>query len=86
MAIVLPNYWWGILLLAFSSGCTDQMSADLPPPAPTLVVNSILTPDSAFQVQVSRVSRATDSASRLLSSARVQLLTPGQGTQPSRCR
>ena len=61
----------------FSAGCIDQISADLPAPPKRLVVNAILTPDSIFRVQVSRVTRATDASSRLLSSAQVSLFTPG---------
>ena len=52
-------------------GCVDQISVDLPPPAKRLVLNSILTPDSVFRVQVSRVASTTDASSRLLSSAQV---------------
>lgn len=59
------------------AGCIDQISADLPAPPKRLVVNSILTPDSVFRVQVSRVTSATDASSRLLSSAQVSLFTPG---------
>ncbi|MET4074194.1 DUF4249 domain-containing protein [Hymenobacter sp. UYCo722] len=67
---------WGGLLLALT-GCIDQISADLPAPPKVLVVNSILTPDSLFRVQVSRVTSATDASSRLLAVAQVSLLTPG---------
>ena len=59
------------------ASCIDQISADLPAPPKRLVVNSILTPDSVFRVQVSRVTSATDASSRLLSSAQVSLFTPG---------
>ncbi|WP_324680647.1 DUF4249 domain-containing protein [Hymenobacter sp. GOD-10R] len=62
-------------------GCIDQISADLPVPPNVLVVNSILTPDSVVRVQVSRVTSTVDSASRLLSSARVYLGTPSQGEE-----
>jgi hypothetical protein len=71
-------------LLAFSSilfGCIDQISADLPAPAKRLVMNAILTPDSVFRVQVSRVTSATDASSRLLSSAQVSLATAGGVTE-----
>ena len=63
------------------SGCIDQISADLPAPPNVLVVNSILTPDSVFRVQVSRVTSTVDSSSRLLSSARVYLVALGQGEE-----
>lgn len=63
------------------SGCVDEISADLPAPPKVLVVNSILTPDSVFRVQVSRVTSTVDSASRLLSSANVYLLAPGRGAE-----
>ncbi len=66
------------------SGCIDQISADLPAPPNVLVVNSILTPDSVFQVQVSRVTSTVDSSSRLLSSARVYLIAPGRGEEELR--
>ena len=59
------------------AGCIDQISADLPAPPKRLVVNAILTPDSIFRVQVSRVTSTTDASSRLLSSAQVSLFTPG---------
>ncbi len=59
------------------SSCIDQISVDLPAPPKRLVVNSILTPDSLFRVQVSRVTSATDASSRLLASARVSLFTSG---------
>ncbi|MBO3272031.1 DUF4249 domain-containing protein [Hymenobacter defluvii] len=62
-------------------GCIDQISADLPAPPNVLVVNSILMPDSIFRVQVSRVTSTVDSAARLVSSARVYLLTPGRGEE-----
>ena len=58
-------------------GCIDQINADLPAPPKRLVVNSILTPDSIFRVQVSRVTSATDASSRLLASAQVSLLASG---------
>ncbi|WP_243636018.1 DUF4249 domain-containing protein [Hymenobacter edaphi] len=60
------------------SGCIDQISADLPLPAKQLVLNAILTPDSIFRVQVSRVAGVTDSATRLLDAAQVYLQAPGQ--------
>lgn len=62
-------------------GCVDEISADLPAPPNVLVMNSILMPDSVFRVQVSRVTSTVDSSSRLLSSARVYLLTPGRGEE-----
>ena len=65
-----------IVFLTLSS-CIDQISADLPAPPKKLVVNSILTPDSVFLVQVSRVTSATDASSRLLSSAQVSLFAAG---------
>jgi hypothetical protein len=65
-------------LAAAATGCIDQISADLPPPPKVLVLNSIVRPDSTFVVQVSRVASTTDSSSRLLSSASVYLLAPGQ--------
>jgi hypothetical protein len=60
-----------------SASCIDQISADLPAPPKRLVVNTLLTPDSIFRVQVSRVSSAVDASSRVLSSAQVSLFTPG---------
>lgn len=60
-----------------SASCIDQISVDLPTPPKRLVVNSILTPDSLFRVQVSRVTSATDASSRLLASARVSLFASG---------
>ena len=71
---------WGGLALALT-GCIDQISADLPVPPKVLVVNSVLTPDSLFQVQVSRVTSIVDSSSRLLSSARVYLIAPGRSPE-----
>lgn len=68
------------ILLSFVS-CIDQISADLPAPPKVLVVNSVLTPDSAFRVQVSRVASTVDSSSRLLASANVYLLVPGRGAE-----
>ncbi|WP_210520760.1 DUF4249 domain-containing protein [Hymenobacter terricola] len=68
------------LLLTLGS-CVDQISTDLPAPPKRLVVNSILTPDSVFRVQVSRVTSTTDASSRLLSSAQVSLLTAGGSTE-----
>lgn len=67
-----------ILSLLFLSSCVDPISADLPAPPKVLVVNSILTPDSVFRVQVSRVASTVDSSSRLLSSANVYLLASSQ--------
>ena len=67
--------WSGIALAL--TGCIDQISADLPAPPKVLVVNSVLTPDSVFQVQVSRVTSATDASSRVLSTAQVSLSTSG---------
>jgi hypothetical protein len=68
----LLRYQLLILPLALGCGsCIDQISADLPAPPKVLVMNSISTPDSVFRVQVSRVASTVDSASRLLSSARV---------------
>lgn len=63
------------------TSCIDKISADLPAPPKRLVVNAVITPDSIFRVQVSRVTSATDSASRLLSSAQVYLLAPGRGAE-----
>jgi hypothetical protein len=71
-----------ILPLALGCGsCIDQISADLPAPPKVLVMNSISTPDSVFRVQVSRVASTVDSASRLLSSARVYLVAPGRSPE-----
>lgn len=67
--------WSGIALAL--TGCIDQISADLPAPPKVLVVNSVLTPDSVFQVQVSRITSATDASSRVLSTAQVSLSTSG---------
>jgi hypothetical protein len=44
-------------------------------------MNSIGTPDSVFRVQVSRVVSTVDSSSRLLSSARVYLVTSGRSPE-----
>lgn len=44
-------------------------------------MNSIITPDSVFRVQVSRVASTVDSSSRLLSSARVYLVAPGRSPE-----
>ncbi|NVO32892.1 DUF4249 domain-containing protein [Hymenobacter lapidiphilus] len=63
------------------ASCIDQISADLPAPPKVLVINSILTPDSLFRVQVSRVTSTVDSSSRLLSTANVYLLAPGRGAE-----
>jgi len=63
------------------SSCIDQISVDLPAPSKAIVINSIITPDSVFRVQVSRVVSTVDSSSRLLSSANVYLDTPGRGTE-----
>jgi hypothetical protein len=71
---------WGGLALALT-GCIDQISADLPTPPKVLVVNSILTPDSVFRVQVSRVTSATDAASRVLAAAQVSLSAPGRAME-----
>jgi hypothetical protein len=72
----------GLLMGALAlTGCIDEISADLPAPPKVVVVNSILTPDSVLRVQVSRVASTTDSSSRLLSSAKVYLLTPGRGEE-----
>ena len=71
--------WCGLALAL--TGCIDQISADLPAPPKVLVVNSIVTPDSVFRVQVSRVTSATDASSRLLAAAQVSLLTPGRATE-----
>ncbi|UOQ55001.1 DUF4249 domain-containing protein [Hymenobacter cellulosivorans] len=71
-----------IILLAGGAvvlpGCIDQIDADLPEPPKKLVLNSILTPDSVFRVQVSRVTSTLDSSSRVLSTAKVYLLQPGR--------
>lgn len=77
-------------LAAFASApfifasCIDQISADLPTPPKVLAVNSILTPDSVFRVQVSRVVSTIDSSSRLLTTANVYLLAPGRGAEQLR--
>ncbi|MBT2557198.1 DUF4249 domain-containing protein [Hymenobacter sp. ISL-91] len=63
------------------ASCIDPISVDLPTPPKVLVVNSILTPDSVFRVQVSRVASIVDSSSRLLSTANVYLLAPGGGAE-----
>jgi hypothetical protein len=68
-------------IILFLPGCIDQISADLPAPPKVLVMNSIINPDSVFRVQVSRVASTVDSASRLLSSARVYLAAPGQSPE-----
>ena len=83
MPVRCPSFRLSILasLALVLPGCIDQISADLPAPPNVLVVNSILTPDSVFRVQVSRVTSTVDSASRLLSSARVYLLAPGRGAE-----
>lgn len=71
-----------IALLALSCGsCIDQISTDLPAPPKVLVMNSIVTPDSIFRVQVSRVASVVDSSSRLLSSAHVYLVAPGRSPE-----
>ena len=67
--------WGGIAFVL--AGCIDQISTDLPNPLKILVVNAILTPDSLFRVQVSRVTSATDASSRLLASAQVSLFASG---------
>lgn len=67
-----------------SAGCIDQISADLPAPPKVLVVNAILTPDSLFRVQVSRVTSAIDASSRLISAAQVSLFTPGGAAEALR--
>lgn len=78
----LLRYQLLILPLALGCGsCIDQISTDLPAPPKVLVVNSIITPDSVFRVQVSRVTSIVDSASRLLSSARVYLVAPGRSPE-----
>ncbi len=70
-----------LFVTPFLSGCIDQISADLPAPPKVLVMNSIITPDSVFRVQVSRVASTVDSSSRLLSSARVYLVAPGRSPE-----
>lgn len=77
----MNNYRIILFAMPFLSGCVDQISADLPAPPKVLVMNSIMTPDSVFRVQVSRVTSTVDSSSRLLSSANVYLLAPGRGTE-----
>ncbi|NVO32340.1 DUF4249 domain-containing protein [Hymenobacter lapidiphilus] len=59
----------------------DQISVDLPAPPKVLVMNAILTPDSVFRVQVSRVSSTIDSSSRLLTTANVHLLVAGRAEE-----
>ncbi len=80
MKLALKCLYLSVIHLTLS-GCIDQISADLPAPPKVLVVNSILTPDSVFRVQVSRVTSTVDSSSRLLSSANVYLLAPGRGAE-----
>lgn len=83
MRIISQCLYIVVIGLSLSS-CIDQISADLPAPPNVLVVNSILTPDSIFRVQVSRVTSTVDSSSRLLSSARVYLVASGRGEEELR--
>ena len=73
-----------LLSLVGLASCIDQISIDLPEPPKKLVMNAILTPDSIFRVQVSRVTSTTDSTSRLLSSAKVYLLSAARGMEQLR--
>lgn len=76
MKLLLKSLCLSTSCLTLSS-CIDQISVDLPAPPKRLVVNAILTPDSIFRVQVSRVSSATDASSRLLPAAHVSLVAAG---------
>ena len=72
---------YGLLCALALTNCTDQISADLPAPPNRLVLNTIADPDSVLRVQVSRVTSAADSSSRLLRTAQVTLEADGQAPE-----